>query len=233
MKLAVICFRKDAKKLESVVEYLSSIYEVEVVFYDKNIWEKLLLYDCIIAYIAAGIVIRGLCPHLKNKWKDPAVVVLDKPLRHAVVLLGGHQGGNEIAKLLERLGIKAVVTTAMEFGTGLSVGVGFRKDVKDEEIIDAIFKALSDAGFGVDDIRVISTVEGKEGSEIIKVADRLKKPLVFVKKDELNAMNVRATKAVKIGVKNVAEGCALYCSRSGELVLPKRVYGGVTIAIAR
>ena len=233
MRVAVVFFRKHSENLESVVEYLSSIYEVEVVFYDKNIWERLLLYDCIIAYIATGIVIRGFCPHLRSKWRDPAVVVLDKPLKHAVVLLGGHHGGNEVAKQLEMLGIEAVVTTAMEYSSGLSVGVGFRRNVRAEEIIDAIFKALSKLGFGLDDVRVISTVEGKEGSEIVKVADRLKKPLVFVKKDELNAMNVKATKAVMIGVRNVAEGCALYCSKSGELVLPKSVYGGVTVAIAR
>ena len=46
-------------------------------------------------------------------------------------------------------------------------------------------------------------------------------------------MDLKETKAVKIGVKNVAEGCAIYASNAGELLLPKRVYRGVTVAIAR
>ena len=46
-------------------------------------------------------------------------------------------------------------------------------------------------------------------------------------------MDVRETKAKIIGVKNVAEACAIYASIHGELILPKRVYGGVTVAIAR
>lgn len=232
MKVAVLCFKKDIEKLRSVVEHLSSIYEVDVVIYDGN-WEKLLLYDCIVAYIASGIVIRGLCPLMKSKWTDPAVVVLDKPLKHAVVLLGGHHGGNEVAGHLERLGMEAVVTTAMEYSDGVSLGIGFRKNVGDKEIIDAILKALDELDLSLDDIRVISTVEGKENSEIIKVADRLKKPLIFIKKDVLNEMDVRVTKAVMVGAKNVSEGCALYCSKFKELILPKRVYGGVTVAIAR
>jgi len=110
MKVAVVCFKKDVEKLKRVIDYLSSIYEVDFVIYDGN-WEKLLSYDCIIAYIASGIVIRGLCPLLRNKWVDPAVIVLDKPLKHAIVLLGGHHGGNEIAKKLESIGIEAVITT--------------------------------------------------------------------------------------------------------------------------
>jgi len=230
MKVAVVCFKKDVEKLKRVIDYLSSIYEVDVVIYDGK-WEKLLSYDCIVAYIASGIVIRGLCPLLRNKWVDPAVVVLDKPLKHAIVLLGGHHGGNEVAKKLESIGIEAVITTAMEYSDGLCIGVGFRRNVKADEIIEAIFKALNEINATMDDVKAIATIEGKD--EIIKVADKLKRPVIFVKKEELNKMDIRETKAVIIGVKNVAEGCALYCSKFKQLILPKRVYGGVTIAIAR
>ncbi len=231
MKVAILCFKKDMDKLKNIVEYLSTIYETEVVFYED--WERILSFDCIVAYMAAGIIIRKLCPFLKSKWEDPAVIVLDKPLKHAIVILGGHRGGNEVARQLEKLGIKAIITTAMEFSDGISVGVGFRKNAKANDIIKAIMNALKEIGCGVDDVRVISTVEGKERSEIVKVAEILKRPLIFVKKDELNSLDVRETEAVRIGVKNVAEGCAILVSRDGKLILPKRVYGGVTIAIAR
>jgi len=117
----------------------------------------------------------------------------------------------------------------MEYSDGLCIGVGFRRNVKADEIIEAIFKALNEINATMDDVKAIATIEGKD--EIIKVADKLKRPVIFVKKEELNKMDIRETKAVIIGVKNVAEGCALYCSKFKQLILPKRVYGGVTLYV--
>lgn len=226
-------FEKDEEIAKRLVKHLSKKYEVDSIKYHRGVWESLVDYDCIVAYIPSGIVVRGICPHLKNKWRDPAIVIVDKPLLHSIPILGGHHGGNEIAKYLEEVGIKAVITTAMEYSEGLSVGVGFRKDVQSKEILDAINRALNEVGAKVYDIRVIATVENKKESEIVSVADKLKKPLVFVKKDEINQMEVRETMAKIIGIKNVAEACAIYTSLYGELILPKRVYRGVTVAIAR
>lgn len=232
-KIALFCFEKDFEKLSRIFEHLKKRYSVEVVFYKRGIWKNLLDYDAIVAYIASGIVIRGICSYLRNKWLDPAVVVLDKPLKNAVAILGGHHGGNEIVHYLAQIGINPVITTAFEFSDGLSVGIGFRKNVKAEEIINAISFALHDLGFSFEDIIALVTVEDKKGEEIFKVAEILKKPLFFVEKDELNKMNIRETKAMLIGIKNVAEGCALKFAKKGELLMPKRVFGGVTIAIAR
>jgi len=228
-----VCFKKDKEIARKLVEHLGGNYDVDLVEYRRGVWGDLTDYDCIVAYMPSGIVIRGMCPHLRSKWKDPAVVVVDKPLKHAIPILGGHHGGNEVAKFLESMGMRAVITTAMEFSEGLSVGVGFRRDVKSGEILDAIERALDEIGAKIDDVRVIATVEDKRESAIIEVADGLKKPLIFVKREEINKMDVRETKAKIIGVKNVAEACAIYASIHGELILPKRVYGGVTVAIAR
>ncbi len=226
-------FEKDEEIAKRLVKQLSKKYEVDSIKYNRGIWESLVDYDCIVAYMPSGIVVRGICPHLKNKWKDPAIVVVDKPLLYSIPILGGHHGGNEIAKYLEGMGIKAVITTAMEYSEGLSVGVGFRKNVQSDEILDAINRALNEIDAKLDDVRVVVTVEDKRRSEIINVADKLKKPLVFVKKDDINQMEIRETKAKIIGIKNVAEACAIYTSLYGELILPKRVYRGVTVAIAR
>lgn len=228
-----MCFKKDEEIAEKLAKHLSENYNVDLIKYSRGVWEGLIDYDCIVAYMPSGIVVRGMCPHLKNKWKDPAVVVVDKPLKHAIPILGGHHGGNEVAKYLEKMGIKAVITTAMEFSEGLSVGVGFRKGVKSGEILHAINRALNEIGAKLDEVRAIATVEDKRESVIVDVADKLKKPLLFVKRDEINKMEIRETKARIIGVKNVAEACAIYTSLYGELILPKRVYGGVTVAIAR
>lgn len=229
----MLYFEKDEKAVEKLYNFLSRRYEIRAIKYYKDVWKNLLNYDCIVAYMPSGIVIRGLCPHLKNKWTDPAVIVVDKLLKHAVPILGGHHGGNEVAKYLEKMGMKAVITTAMEYSEGLSVGVGFRKRVQSKEIIDAISCALDEIGTKLDEVKVIATVEDKRESVIVDVADKLKKPLIFVKKEEINKMKIRETKARIIGVKNVAEACAIYASRYGKLILPKKIYGGVTVAIAR
>jgi len=228
-----VCFEKDEEIAKKLAKHLSKSYSVDLIKYSRGVWGGLIDYDCIVAYMPSGIVVRGMCPHLKNKWKDPAVIVVDKPLKHAIPILGGHHGGNEVAKYLEKMGIKAVITTAMEFSEGLSVGVGFRKGVESGEILHAINRALDEIGAKLDEVRVIATVEDKRESVIVDVADKLKKPLIFVKRDEINKMEIRETKARIIGVKNVAEACAIYTSLYGELILPKRVYGGVTVAIAR
>lgn len=233
MKIALLCFDRDREILREVEMHLRKRYDVEVLTYDSGIWTLLLNFDCVVAYMPVGIVIRGLCKHLRNKWIDPAIVVLDKPLMHSVPVLGGHHGGNEVAMYLEEMGIKAIILTAMEFSNGVAVGVGFRKGLLAKDIAHAIESALNEVGLKVEDIRVISTIEEKRGGEVVKVADMWKKPLIFISREDINEMNIRETKAKLIGVKNVSEACAIYVSINGDLILPKKVYGGVTVAIAR
>ena len=207
----------------------------EVIIYRKDVWKDLEDYDSIVALMASGIVVRGVCSILKNKWTDPAVVIVDKEMRYAIPITGGHHGGNEIALKLEGLGMKAVITTAMEFEDGLSVGIGFKKDVEAKEIINAIEQALKEIGASKNEIRVISTWKGKiESEELVKAVDHFKRPLMFLDENEINRIEVESpSKARIIGLKSVSEACALYFSRKKELVLRKKAYGGVTVAIAR
>jgi cobalt-precorrin 5A hydrolase len=58
--------------------------------------------------------------------------------------------------------------------------------------------------------------------------------LVFLDDGTLNAQEaISPSRAGNLGLKGVAEPAALALSRHRELVLPKRIYGGVTVAIAR
>ncbi len=66
--------------------------------------------------MAAGIVIRSVAPLLRDKVKDPAVVVMDEKGRFVVPLLSGHLGGaNELAAVIgEKTGAVPVITTATD-----------------------------------------------------------------------------------------------------------------------
>ncbi len=65
---------------------------------------------------AAGIAVRAIAPHVKDKFTDPAVVSVDEAGRFAVPLLSGHVGGaNELAlKVAALTGGQAAVSTATD-----------------------------------------------------------------------------------------------------------------------
>jgi cobalt-precorrin 5A hydrolase / precorrin-3B C17-methyltransferase len=70
----------------------------------------------VVCFLATGAVVRLVAPLLAGKDRDPGVVCVDEPHRHAVALLGGHAGGaNELAEAVcQVLGSTPVVTTATD-----------------------------------------------------------------------------------------------------------------------
>ncbi|MEN6343379.1 MAG: cobalt-precorrin 5A hydrolase [Methanospirillum sp.] len=72
-------------------------------------------YDVLVAVMSAGIAVRGVAPMLRDKWTDPPLVVVSPDLRFVVPVLGGHHGGNALARsLAEAIGATAVISTATE-----------------------------------------------------------------------------------------------------------------------
>ena len=68
----------------------------------------------------------------------------------------------------------------------------------------------------------------------IEAARELSKHIIFVGDSEINAMNAPSDSAAsRIGLNGVCEPSALFVSKNRELILPKTVYGRVTVAIAR
>ena len=71
--------------------------------------------DAVVAFLAVGAAVRSLAPVLGHKSTDAAVVCVDEALRHAVAVLGGHHGANELAERVSAvLGCTPVITTASD-----------------------------------------------------------------------------------------------------------------------
>lgn len=191
-------------------------------------------YDVLVYRAPIGVIFRKICKKLKSKFEDPAVVVLDPTLSYAIPILCGHEGANEVALKLEKIGMKAIITTSAEFDEGFSVGIGFRKSVRCSDIVNAVLNALIEKGICITEVKILATAMIKKKSIALREASKfLGVPVGFVSEEVINSMNVRTTSASKIGLKSVAEACALFYSKNFEIILHKKVYGGVTVAIAR
>jgi cobalt-precorrin 5A hydrolase len=116
-----------------------------------------------------------------------------------------------------------------------SVGVGCRRGVEREEVEEAIGQALSDAGITPSEVAVYATTDKKTHEKaLIDAVAALSGNLVFLGPEAIGREESPSpSRAPLIGVKGVAEPCALAVSGRKELVLEKRVYGRVTVAIAR
>ncbi|MCX7780593.1 MAG: cobalt-precorrin 5A hydrolase [Negativicutes bacterium] len=92
---------------QTAIEYESLGILIEQLFYK---------YEGLIFIMAAGIVVRVIAPHVRDKRFDPAVVVLDEAGEYAISLLSGHIGGaNNLAHLVGKaIQAKPVVTTATD-----------------------------------------------------------------------------------------------------------------------
>lgn len=74
---------------------------------------------------AAGIAVRAIAPHVRDKFTDPAVVSVDELGDFVIPLLSGHVGGaNELAaRIASTTGGKAVISTATDVNGIFAVDV--------------------------------------------------------------------------------------------------------------
>lgn len=115
------------------------------------------------------------------------------------------------------------------------VGIGCRKGTRAEEILSALRCAFSDARIDKGQVLAYATTERKkEETGMRNAIAQLSGNLIFLDDETINAQAAfSSSKAKNLGLKGVAEPCALALSKHKELVMPKRVYGRVTIAIAQ
>jgi cobalt-precorrin 5A hydrolase len=111
MTRAVIYVSRFSEAAASVAACLSA----DLVEYSSTVFGEVFgRYREIIAIMSVGIAVRGIAPFVRNKWTDPAVVVVTPDLQLAIPILGGHHGANKLARELEALGTIPVITTATE-----------------------------------------------------------------------------------------------------------------------
>ncbi len=80
-------------------------------------------WDALVAIFSLGALVRLIAPHLKDKYRDPAVLVLDAAGRFVIPVLSGHLGGaNALAgRIAAVLGATPVLTTASDVQQSLAV----------------------------------------------------------------------------------------------------------------
>lgn len=285
---AIITFRRNL----SLAKKIKDITGGDIIDYSREAFKIAFEnYGSIIAIMAAGIAVRNIAPLVSDKWKDPAVVVVDSGLNFAIPVLGGHHGGNDLAKKLAVLGMIPVITTATEVmekdsveriaaslgcrilnkdstkkvnmalldtdlevldikgpkivivgddvsvlkRNGLVVGIGANRGVSKSEVVEAINAALCELDARIEDVNYLASAMIKENEKgIIEAAAEFGKEIRFISHDVINSIQPPTpSKAKSLGLNGVCEPAALALSVEKELLLKKRIYGNVTIAIAR
>lgn len=106
-------------------------------------------YDCIIAIMATGIVIRIICNLIKNKETDPAFLVIDEKGNNVISLLSGHLGGanDYTLKVSQVLDANPVITTSTDVSKKMGVDTLARKywlSLHNLNMVKALNRAITD-----------------------------------------------------------------------------------------
>ena len=100
------------------------IDDADVVFTDTKAHAGALFKagSAIVGVCAAGILVRAVAPHLRDKQAEPAVIAVAPDGSSAVPLLGGHHGANQLARQVAAiLGGHAAITTAGDLTLGVAL----------------------------------------------------------------------------------------------------------------
>ncbi len=122
----------------------------------------------------------------------------------------------------------------------VAIGMGARKDVSEEAIIDAISQALMSIAIPLERVNRLATVSiKKESQSMIKAAEKLGLKLEFFDVDvlrEFRHADLSADSEIvkrNIGIGGVCERAALLAAgEKPRLILKKIILNGVTVAVA-
>ena len=115
------------------------------------------------------------------------------------------------------------------------IGIGTRRGITSQEVIDAVTEGLHEAGVDRRSVRALASAKMKENEAgLIAAAHALGVGITFVPHEVLNRYDTPSPpQAGRFGLTGVAEPAALALSEKKELILRKKVYGRITIAIAQ
>jgi cobalt-precorrin 5A hydrolase len=202
--------------------------------------KNFLNYEGFVCVMAAGIVVRSLSTMIPDKRTGPGVVVCDEFGRHAISLLGGHEGGaNELAhRVACKTGCVPIITTGTESMKNYVLGVGCRKNADYNSLKELVVEVLKNANISPDQVRVLTTIDLKENEpSILQLSDEFHWPLVIFSGNEINATNLQVSHSDfvedSIGVPGVCEPTALMASHFGELVVPKTTANGCAVSLVK
>ncbi|NTV00007.1 MAG: cobalt-precorrin 5A hydrolase, partial [Methanoregulaceae archaeon] len=154
------------ERFREPAEKVASLLDAELIPYSPEAFALAFpRFQRIVAVMATGIAVRGIAPLLKDKWSDPAVVVVAPDLSFAIPVIGGHHGANELAEYLRALGAIPVITTATErAGVDSVEGIAARhgKELVNKEASRTVNAALLDGKAGVYAVTGPSVVIGGE-----------------------------------------------------------------------
>jgi len=201
----------------------------------------------LILLCALGIAMRTLAPVLRDKYHDPAVLVLDEQGRFVVPLLSGHEGGANAwaRRLSEYLGAQCVITGAQTYAHPVYVaGLGCERGCALALLVDLLEATLVRHGLSRQDLSALASIELKQDEPgLWALAEQLKVPIVFYPAALLHEYSDRLTQKSDIvlretGCYGVAEAAALAHAeklhgRQAELIIPKCKNRHATFAVAR
>jgi cobalt-precorrin 5A hydrolase len=201
----------------------------------------------LILICAAGIAVRTLAPVLMDKYRDPAVLVLDEQGQFVIPLLSGHEGGaNEWGRQVSNLlTAQLAMTTAQPYLQPVyTIGMGCERGCSEEHLLEFLNQCLSQQGLTIDDIVSINSIDIKADEVgLIALAQRLGKNFQTYSAQTLAAVNDQLINPSQyvydtVGVYGVAESAALWAaqqatSNEAELIQAKLKTPKATCAIAR
>ena len=201
--------------------------------------------DCLFI-CATGIVVRALAPVLRDKTRDPGVIVIDDAGQFVIPLLSSHEGGaGELAEIIaDELKARVVVTSATHYGRPVyTLGVGCDRGCPAETIAELVETTIA-AMTPVPPFQALASIDIKSNepglrSQARKMGLELKTYGATRLRTMENQLSEKSELVFReVGCYGVAEAAALLAAseitqRPAELVITKQKNRRATVAVAR